>query len=84
MDETRRTPLYSEQECDAIVRKYTFPIKTKLRALYLDMTKVVLRLENGIIVVFERQCPKLLLFSLETKSMIDQVPSTDLADHERM
>ena len=55
LDEMRRARLYGKQECDAIVRKDTLPISTLFSAVCLDKKNVVLRLDNGSIVVCERR-----------------------------
>ena len=55
LDEMRRARLSGEQECDAILRKDTFPTDTEFRAVCPDKKKVVLLLTNGIMVVCERR-----------------------------
>ena len=39
LDEMRRARLCGEQECDAIIRKDTFPIEAKFRAVCPDKKK---------------------------------------------
>ena len=55
LDEMKHARLCGEQECDAVARKYTFPIETKFRAVCPTKKKVVLILNNGSMVVCERR-----------------------------
>ena len=53
LDEMERARLCGVQECDAAVRKDTFPIEISYRAVCPDKKNVVLGLDNGSVAVCE-------------------------------
>ena len=53
LDEIERGRLCGDQECDAAVRKDTFPIEMSCRAVCPDKGNFVLRLDNGSVAVCE-------------------------------
>ena len=54
LEEMERARLCGDQDCDAVVRKDTYPLEMTCRAVCPDKNKIVLGLRNGNVAVCER------------------------------
>ena len=55
LDKMEQARLSGDRECDAVVRKDTFPIEMRCKAVCPDKKKIILGLTNGNVAVCERR-----------------------------
>ena len=57
-DQMERAQLGGDQECDGFIRKDTFQIEMRCRAICPDKKEIFLALDYGRVAVRERHCCK--------------------------
>ena len=55
LDEMEQARLCRDQSCYAFVRKDTFPIEMRCKAVFPDLKKYILGLDNGSVAICERR-----------------------------